>query len=134
MLQLHGGEPPPRVAEIRERFGLPVIKAISVTSDTDFQVVPEYGKSPIACFSMHGHPLMPLGLAATRTVLTGIWWAVAAGLTLAARRRSCMWATWARPCGTVGAATVDVSSGVEDAPGHKSAEKIHDFLAAAARL
>ena len=44
MLQLHGGESPSRVAEIRESFGLPVIKAISVGEEADFDVVSEYEK------------------------------------------------------------------------------------------
>ena len=35
MLQLHGAEPPERVAQVRERYGLPVIKAISVSSAAD---------------------------------------------------------------------------------------------------
>ena len=54
MLQLHGDEPPSRVAEIRERFGLPVIKAISVGGEADLDVVPNMRKSPIACYSMLG--------------------------------------------------------------------------------
>ena len=35
MLQLHGRETPDRVAEIRERWKLPVIKAIRVGSEAD---------------------------------------------------------------------------------------------------
>ena len=35
MLQLHGAETPARVAEIRARFGLPVMKAIGVAEAAD---------------------------------------------------------------------------------------------------
>ncbi|MCC5964187.1 MAG: phosphoribosylanthranilate isomerase [Rhodobacteraceae bacterium] len=35
MLQLHGGESPARVAEVRARFGLPVIKAVGVATAAD---------------------------------------------------------------------------------------------------
>ena len=37
MLQLHGGEPPKRIAEIKNRFGLPVMPVISVASQQDIQ-------------------------------------------------------------------------------------------------
>lgn len=35
MLQLHGKETPERVAQVRERFNLPVMKALSVSEPTD---------------------------------------------------------------------------------------------------
>ena len=131
MLQLHGGEPPPGVAEIRERFGLPVIKAISVTSDTDFQVVPEYEQVADRLLFDARLPLDATGLAATRATFDWRLVGCRSQLTLAACRRSLLRATGPRPCGTVGsaAATVDVSSGVEDAPGHiKRREKFTTFL------
>jgi phosphoribosylanthranilate isomerase len=134
MLQLHGGEPPPRVAEIRERFGLPVIKAIPVTNDADFQVVPEYEKVADRLLFDARPPLdatRPGGnassfdwhLVGSRSF--GLPWLLAGGLHAG---------NVGEAVRCSGAAAVDVSSGVEDAPGHKSAEKIHDFLAAAARL
>jgi phosphoribosylanthranilate isomerase len=122
------------VAAIRERFGLPVIKAIPVTNDTDFQMVPEYEKVADRLLFDARPPLdatRPGGNARTfdwRLVgcrSFNLPWLLAGGLHAGNVAEAVRYS---------GAATVDVSSGVEDAPGHKSAEKIHDFLAAAARL
>ncbi|MEO1025705.1 MAG: phosphoribosylanthranilate isomerase, partial [Pseudomonadota bacterium] len=35
MLQLHGHEPPERVIEVKERYGLPVMKAIGIADESD---------------------------------------------------------------------------------------------------
>ena len=35
MLQLHGSEPPERVATVRTRFGLPVMKALPIAERAD---------------------------------------------------------------------------------------------------
>jgi phosphoribosylanthranilate isomerase len=134
MLQLHGGEPPSRVAEIRERFGLPVIKAIPVTNDTDFQVVPAYeqvadrllfdARPPLEATRPGGNARsFDWRLVGRRSF--SLPWLLAGGLHAG---------NIGEAVRCSGAATVDVSSGVEDAPGHKSAERIQDFLAAAARL
>ena len=37
MLQLHGHEPPARIAELKQRFGLPVMPVITVSSAQDIQ-------------------------------------------------------------------------------------------------
>jgi phosphoribosylanthranilate isomerase len=42
MLQLHGNEPPARVAALKQRFGLPVMKAIAVAARTDLAAVAAY--------------------------------------------------------------------------------------------
>ncbi len=42
MIQLHGDEPPARVAEIKNRFHMPLMKAIRVSSADDLDGVPEY--------------------------------------------------------------------------------------------
>ena len=42
LLQLHGAEAPQRVASIRARFGLPVMKALAVGAATDLAAVPGY--------------------------------------------------------------------------------------------
>lgn len=134
MLQLHGAEPPSRVAEVRERFDLPVIKAIPVANDADFELVPEYEEVADRLLFDARPPLdatRPGGNAHTFDWrLLGrrsfsLPWLLAGGLHAG---------NVSEAVRCTGAATVDVSSGVEDAPGHKSAEKIHDFLAVAARL
>jgi phosphoribosylanthranilate isomerase len=42
MLQLHGHESPARVAEIKVRYGLPVIKAFSISNAADLTVTKAY--------------------------------------------------------------------------------------------
>jgi len=42
MLQLHGAETPERVAEVRARYGLPVMKAVGVADEGDLAALLEY--------------------------------------------------------------------------------------------
>jgi phosphoribosylanthranilate isomerase len=42
ILQLHGHEPPERVAALKARFGLPVMKALPVENEADLAAVPAY--------------------------------------------------------------------------------------------
>jgi len=42
MLQLHGSETPERVAEIKDRYGLPVMKAVGVATESDLPSLDEY--------------------------------------------------------------------------------------------
>lgn len=42
LLQLHGHETPGRVAALKARFGLPVMKAVPVETATDLKAVPAY--------------------------------------------------------------------------------------------
>ena len=44
MLQLHGHESPERVAEVRARFGLPVMKAVGVAGEEDLPALEDYGR------------------------------------------------------------------------------------------
>src|SRR6202022_3472218 len=44
MLQLHGSEPPERVAAVKAHFGLPVMKAIHVETSADLLMVPAYAE------------------------------------------------------------------------------------------
>lgn len=44
-LQLHGTEPPMRVDEIRQKYGLPIIKAIRVKTQLDIKASPQYNIS-----------------------------------------------------------------------------------------
>lgn len=134
MLQLHGNEPPSRVAEIREYFGLPVMKAIFVGGEADLKVVSEYEKvADRLLFDARPSPnaSRPGGNARSFDwhLLGGrsfrVPWLLAGGLHAGNINEAVR-------CS--GAATVDVSSGVEDAPGRKSVDKILAFLAAAGHL
>lgn len=131
MLQLHGKESPARVAEIRARHGLPVMKAVGVASAADLPAIAEYeavadqilldAKAPKDAALPGGN-----GLAFDWTLIAGRDWArpwmLAGGLTPA---------NVAEAVRLSGARQVDVSSGVESAPGVKDAELIHAFIAAA---
>ncbi len=130
MLQLHGTEPPERVEELRARYGLPVMKAVGVSDEGDLAALSEYGRvadqilvdaKPPAEGGLPGGN----GLVFDWRLIAGrrwpVPWMLAGGLTvdnvLEAIRLT-------------GARQVDVSSGVETAPGRKDDEKIAAFVAA----
>ena len=131
MLQLHGTESPARVAEVKARYGLPVMKAVGVSERADLAALDDYqhvadqilvdAKPPKGAVLPGGN-----GLAFDWTLLLGrVWrrpWMLAGGLTPA---------NVALAVRSTNARQVDVSSGVEIAPGVKDAELIRDFIAAA---
>jgi phosphoribosylanthranilate isomerase len=132
MLQLHGSETPTRVAEVKARYGLPVMKAVGIADASDLAQIDAYAavadqllidaKPPKNADLPGGN-----GLAFDWTLLAGrkYWtvpWMLAGGLTAdnvaeAVRR--------------TGATQVDVSSGVEGSVGVKDAGLIAAFVAAA---
>ena len=131
MLQLHGSETPDRVAEVRARYGLPVMKAVGVADEGDLAALMEYSlvadqilvdaKPPKGAELPGGNGLaFDWRLLAGRRLLRP--WMLAGGLT--ARNVS-------EAIRLTGAAQVDVSSGVESAPGVKDATLIAAFVAAA---
>lgn len=136
LLQLHGRESPERVAAVKARFGLPVMKVVKLRQAGDLEAVAPFldvadrllfdAKPPAEITSA-----LPGGnaVAFDWTLLAGTtWplpWMLAGGLTPE---------NVARAVAVSGAPAVDVSSGVEDAPGRKSVAKIKAFLAAAGAL
>jgi phosphoribosylanthranilate isomerase len=130
-LQLHGGESARRTAYIRGKFGLPVIKALPVAEPSDLAAAGEYenaadmlmfdARPPKDALRGGGH-----GAAFDWKILEGRSftkpWFLAGGLTPE---------NVARAVSLSGAKQVDVSSGVESAPGVKDAVRIRDFIAAA---
>jgi phosphoribosylanthranilate isomerase len=136
LLQLHGHESPERVAEIRARFGKPVIKAIPVSAAADLDRAASY--EPVADYLMFDAKppksmtnALPGGnaLSFDWTLLAGrrfnLPWLLAGGLTPD---------NVAEAARISGAPMVDVSSGVEDRPGEKNLSKIKAFLGATQRL
>ena len=133
MLQLHGSESPQRVAAVKARYGLPVMKALGVASRADVARAQLYSgvadqllldaKPPEGEALPGGN-----GLSFDWRLLEGESWSVpwmlAGGLTpdnvAEAVRRSA-------------ARQVDVSSGIETAPGQKSAELMAKFVSEANR-
>ena len=131
MLQLHGSESPQRVAEVKARFGLPVMKAIGIAGPDDVVQIDLY--APVAdqllidAKAPKGADL-PGGNGITfdwRLVQRKYWpcpWMLAGGLTPE---------NVAEAARLTGAKQVDVSSGVETAPGIKDERLIAAFCAAA---
>jgi len=131
MLQLHGHESPSRVAEIRARYGLPVMKAIGVAEFADLAILDLYtgvadqilvdAKPPKDAKLPGGN-----GLSFDWRLLQGRdWpcpWMLAGGLTPQ---------NVAEAIRLTGAQSVDVSSGVEQAPGVKDASRMAAFVLAA---
>lgn len=131
MLQLHGQETPERVAEIRARYGLPVMKAIGVADEGDLAPLMEYSLAAdqllIDAKPPKNHSI-PGGNGLTfdwRLVAQRRWlrpWMLAGGLTPA---------NVAEAIRLTNARQVDVSSGVESAPGIKDHPLIRAFVLAA---
>ncbi len=131
MLQLHGHESPDRVAEIRSRYGLPVMKAVGVADEGDLAALFDYtlvadqilidAKPPKDAVLPGGNGLsFDWRLVAQRRWLRP--WMLAGGLTAA---------NVAEAIRLTNARQVDVSSGVESAPGVKDAARIAAFVQAA---
>ena len=131
MLQLHGHESPDRVAEVRARYGLPVMKAVGVADEGDLAAIFDYStvadqllidaKPPRTAALPGGNGLaFDWRLVAQRRWLRP--WMLAGGLTPE---------NVAEAVRLTNARQVDVSSGVESAPGVKDAARIAAFVAAA---
>jgi phosphoribosylanthranilate isomerase len=131
MLQLHGRETPERVAEVRARFGLPVMKAVGVAREEDLPALEEFGRvadqllvdaKPPKDATLPGGN----GLAFDWRLIAGrrwpVPWMLAGGLTAD---------NVVEAIRLTGARQVDVSSGVESAPGVKDENMIASFIAAA---
>ncbi|MEO9630564.1 MAG: phosphoribosylanthranilate isomerase, partial [Sulfitobacter sp.] len=131
MLQLHGSESPARVAEVKARYGLPVMKAVGVADRADLAVLNDYvtvadqllvdAKPPKDAVLPGGN-----GLAFDWRLIAGRrWpkpWMLAGGLNAD---------NVGEAIALTGARQVDVSSSVESAPGVKDAERIRAFCEAA---
>ena len=133
-LQLHGREGSARVAEIRHRHGLPVWLAAGVTTRADIAaaIAEARGVSDLLLFDAKA----PSGAALPGGNGVRFDWRLLAGLS-----PGMPWGlSGGLDAGNVGDAVrgsnaplVDVSSGVEDAPGVKSVAKIQGFIEAVRR-
>lgn len=131
VLQLHGHETPERVSAIRVRYGLPVMKAVGVAGPDDLAALDEYAKVADQILVDAKPPKdadLPGGNGLSfdwRLIAGRRWpvpWMLAGGLTPENVREA---------ISLTGAKQVDVSSGVETAPGVKDAALIAAFCAAA---
>lgn len=131
LLQLHGSESPERVLDVRARFGLPVMKALAVGQRADLDRVPAYVRVADRILFDAKPPkdaLLPGGNG------QAFDWNLLADLDVG---RPVMLSggldadNVSQALQTVRVDGVDVSSGVEDAPGVKSPARIRAFVAAA---
>lgn len=132
LLQFHGAETPARCRDAKARFGVPVMKAIKIGGPDDLgQAAPFFDAADWLLFDAKTPPSMtnalPGGNAVSFdwTVLAGaklpLPWMLSGGLTPD---------NVADAVRVSGARAVDVSSGVESAPGRKDPARIAAFLAA----
>ena len=130
MLQLHGSESPGRVVDVRNVFGLPVMKAIPIAEPGDvakaraYETVADrllFDAKPPTGADRPGGNARPFDWSLMAGTRWRVPWMLAGGLTAN---------TLAEAVHVSGATAVDVSSGVEDAPGVKSVDRILAFLEA----
>jgi len=136
LLQLHGDETPARIAAVRARFGVAVMKAVRVAGPADVAAADAYaGIADWLLFDARAPAEMAGALPGGNALVFD--WRLIAG-----RSWPCPWMlsggltpeNVAHAVRISGARAVDVSSGVEDRRGHKSPALIAAFLAAVAAL
>ena len=131
ILQLHGSEKPERVVEIKTRFGLPVMKAIGIATQSDLPQIDAHG-AVADLLLLDAKP--PKGADRPGGNAVAFDWSLLAGKDIAV--------PWLLAGGLgpvnvadaiqqTGAVQVDVSSGVERAPGMKDPGLMHAFIRAA---
>ena len=131
LLQLHGRETLARIRDIKAKFGLPVMKAIGVSAAADLAAVDRYApvvdrilfdaKPPSEATRPGGNGLA-FDWALIANVTTAVPWMLSGGLTPE---------NVAEALRVTRAPGLDVSSGVESAPGVKDTGAIAEFAARA---
>jgi phosphoribosylanthranilate isomerase len=131
LLQLHGKETPERVAAVRSRFGLPVMKALPIETRSDLSPIHLYAKvTDWLLFDARAprKATRPGGLGKAfdwrllKNIDVAVPFMLSGGLDAG---------NVAEALRITRAPAVDVSSGVERAPGEKDPDKIRDFVRAA---
>ena len=128
MLQLHGKESPTRVADIRAKFGLPVMKALSIREAADLEKLASYegiadrflldAKAPEGS-DLPGGNGVSFDWRLLQSLDTQTPWMLSGGLDAA---------NIAEALAVSRATSIDISSGVESAPGRKDIAKIAAFI------
>jgi phosphoribosylanthranilate isomerase len=131
MLQLHGTESPERVVALKRRHGLPVMKAIAVETATDLAAVSHYAavadrlifdaRAPRKA-TRPGGLGKPFDWRLLQNLDPGVPFMLSGGLDAG---------NVAEALRLTRAPGVDVSSGVERAPGEKDPDRIRAFIRAA---
>ena len=130
LLQVHGAETPDRVAATRETYATPVMKAVKIGGREDVAAARDYiGAADMLLFDAKPRPGEGLGLPGGNGVSfdwrllegldPGLSWMLSGGLDAS---------NVATALAMSGATAIDVSSGVETAPGVKDIARIGAFL------
>ena len=128
MLQLHGKETPERVAVVRSRFRLPVMKALPIAERADLSPIRVYAQvadrlifdaRPPKEATRPGGLGTPFDWTLLAGINPGIPYMLSGGLDAG---------NVAEALRVTRAPGVDVSSGVENAPGVKDPAKIREFI------
>ncbi len=129
-LQLHGHETPERVAEVKARYGLPVMKAISIRDAADLDAIASFvgiadrflldAKAPEGS-QLPGGNGVSFDWRLLAALDPGFNYMLSGGLNAGNVREA---------LAITNAPGLDVSSGVESAPGVKDIRLINEFFAA----
>ncbi|HXX26421.1 MAG TPA: phosphoribosylanthranilate isomerase [Pseudolabrys sp.] len=128
MLQLHGKETPERVAVVRSRFRLPVMKALPIAERADLSPIRAYAQvadrlifdaRPPKEATRPGGLGTPFDWTLLAGINPGVPYMLSGGLNAG---------NVAEALRITRAPGVDVSSGVENAPGVKDPAKIREFI------
>jgi phosphoribosylanthranilate isomerase len=131
LLQFHGSESPERIEAVRLEYGVPVMKVVAVATADDLAEAERYfavadwllfDAKPPKDATRPGGNAVSFDWAMMADRKWPLPWMLAGGLTPA---------NVADAIRITGAKAVDVSSGVESAPGVKDTGKIHAFIEAA---
>jgi phosphoribosylanthranilate isomerase len=131
MLQLHGKESLQRILTLKRKFGLPVMKAIPVETKSDLEAIRTYARVADRLLfdarapreaTRPGGLGTPFDWTLLKDLDPGIPFMLSGGLDAG---------NVAEALAITRAPGVDVSSGVERAPGEKDPEKIRAFIKAA---
>jgi phosphoribosylanthranilate isomerase len=130
ILQLHGSESVARIRDIKQKFGLPVMKAIAVATQADLAALPGYAA---VCDRILFDAKPPKDATRPGGLGEPFDWRLLEGLDL---KLPFMVSggldadNVAEALRITRAGGVDISSGVERAPGIKDPEMIRDFICA----
>jgi len=128
LLQLHGKETPQRVLDVKARFRLPVMKAIAIETRDDLKCVPDYAEVADRLIfdaraprdaTRPGGLGKPFDWRLLKDLDPRVPFMLSGGLNRD---------NVAQAIEITGAGGVDVSSGVERAPGEKDLDLIRDFI------
>ena len=131
ILQLHGAEQPQRVQQIKQSTGLPIMKALGIATSQDLREIDRYAEicdqllidaKPAPGAKLPGGNGLAFDWQLLENHTWKIPWMLAGGLTPD---------NVAQAVRVTQARQIDVSSGVESAPGTKDMEKMRNFVAQA---